>query len=393
MTQTSVRKWLPRSELATPAPGGHDMRVDLDTFLTEAEELLAIPSTADRPENLRRALDFVLTNLGPGFTVERFESNGKPSALVYAGASRPRFRVILNAHLDVVPATTERFRPRRDGDRLYGRGAQDMKISALAQARVFRELAGSLPYPIALQLVTDEEVGGRDGTRYQLERGVRGDFVVIGEHSGLRIVAESKGLLTASLRATGRAAHSAYPWLGENALLTLMKSIDGLMTAYPPVTEEVWRTTINLARIETTNQALNQIPADATAWLDLRYPPEDSDFDGRTNDEITKHLMSHCLPGVTVTVANVDPPHKADPTTGYVTKLRQAAENQGYSAEFLRKHGAADSRFYYQRGIDAVIFGIGGDGQHGPGEYADVTTIEPYYLALKEFLGSLTFSG
>lgn len=369
------------------------MRVDLDLFLTEAEELLAIPSTADRPENLHRALEFVLATLGPGFTVERFESNGKPSALVYSGKTRPRFRVILNAHLDVVPATPERFRPRRDGTRLYGRGAQDMKISALVQARVFRELAASLPYPIALQLVTDEEVGGRDGTRYQLERGVRGEFVVIGEHSGLRIVAESKGLLTASVHATGRAAHSAYPWLGENALLTLMKSIDGLMAAYPPVTEEVWRTTINLARIETTNQALNQIPADATAWLDIRYPPEDSDFDGRTSDEITKHLSAHCPPGVTVTVANVDPPHRADPTTDYVAKLRRAAENQGYSAEFLRKHGAADSRFYYQHGIDAVIFGIGGDGQHGPGEYADVTTIEPYYRALTEFLGSLAFAG
>jgi succinyl-diaminopimelate desuccinylase len=384
-----MRKRLPCSAPAVPRATRHDVYVDLDTFLTEAGELLAIPSTADRPENLHRALEFVLATLGPDFTVERFESNGKPGALAYTGGTRPHFRIILNGHLDVVPAPPEQFRPHRDGTRLYGRGTQDMKISALVQAKVFRELAGSLPYPIALQLVTDEEVGGRDGTRHQLEHGVRGDFVVIGEHSGLRIVAESKGLLTASVHATGLAAHSAYPWLGENALLTLMKSVDGLLAAYPPPTGEVWRTTINLARIETTNQALNQIPADATAWLDIRYPPEDADFDGRTNDEITRHLAAHCLPGVTVTVADVDPPHKADPATEYVAKLRQAAENQGYSADFLRKHGAADGRFYHQQGIDAVIFGIGGDGQHGPGEYADVTTIEPYYLALKEFLSSL----
>ena len=53
----------------------------------------------------------------------------------------------------------------------------------------------------------------------------------------------------------------------------------------------------------------------------------------------------------------------------------------------MRKHGAADGRFYYQRGVDAVIFGVGGDGQHGPDEYADTTIIAPYYQALTDFLG------
>jgi len=88
----------------------------------------------------------------------------RSSPLIYLGAKRPRFQVILNAHLDVVPAQPDQFRPRREGDRLYARGAQDMKVAALVEAQVFRELAAELPYPLALQLVTDEEVGGRDGT-------------------------------------------------------------------------------------------------------------------------------------------------------------------------------------------------------------------------------------
>ena len=41
-------------------------------------------------------------------------------------------------------------------------------------ADVFRELAADLPYPLGLQLVTDEEVGGYDGTAHQIERGVSG---------------------------------------------------------------------------------------------------------------------------------------------------------------------------------------------------------------------------
>jgi succinyl-diaminopimelate desuccinylase len=360
--------------------------VDTESFLATARELLAVPSTADRPGDLHRALDLVLDFVGPGFTVERFESNGKPSALVYHGSHRPRFRIILNAHLDVVPAEPGQFRPRRDGDRLYARGAQDMKVSALVEAQVFGELAGLLPYPLGLQLVTDEEVGGRDGTLHQLEQGVGGEFVIIGEHSGLRIVTDSKGRINATFRAVGRTGHSAYPWLGGNALLALARSLDNLLARYPVPTEEAWRTTVNVARIETPNQAFNQIPAQAEAWLDIRFPSEDADLSGRTAAEIAAYLATFCVPGVTLTVDQADPPHHADQGRPEIGKLQQAARNQGYRPDFLRKHGAADGRFYYQRGIEAVIFGVGGNGQHSADEYVDITTIEPYYRALNEFL-------
>lgn len=264
-----------------------------------------------------------------------------------------------------------------------------MKVSALVQVVVFRGLAGVLSYPMALQLVTDEEVGGRDGTLHQLEQGVSAEFVIIGEQSRLRVVTESKGLLTACLRAEGRSGHSAYQWLGDNAIIKLMRSMDRLLTSYPVATEEVWRTTVNLARIETTNSALNQIPADARAWLDIRFPAEDTDLNEHTVEEITEYLTSWCGPGVTVTVTSVDPPHRADHQRLEVRLLQQAARNQGYRADILRKHGAADSRFFSQRGMAAVIFGVGGDGQHGPHEYVDTTTIIPYYRALTAFLTDL----
>jgi succinyl-diaminopimelate desuccinylase len=360
--------------------------MDAEQFLEAACELLAIPSTADRPDDLHRALCFVVDFIGPGFTVERFESGSKPSILIYRGTERPHFQVILNAHLDVVPASPDQFRPRRDGDRLYARGAQDMKVSALIEAQVFRELVDSLPYPLALQIVTDEEVGGRDGTLHQIEHGVSGEFVIIGEYSGLCIATDSKGMVTATLRSVGRMGHSAYPWEGDNALVKLGRSLTNLLTAYPVATEEAWRTTVNVARIETPNQARNQIPASAEAWLDIRFPPEDANLSGKTAQEVTEYLTAFCEPGVTPLVDHCDPPHHADRDRPEVRMLQQAIQGQGHNGGFLRKHGAADARFYYQRGIDAVIFGVGGNGLHGPAEYVDTTTIIPYYRALKEFL-------
>jgi succinyl-diaminopimelate desuccinylase len=366
--------------------GRQDGAMDTEQFLVAASKLLAVPSTADRPGDLYEALNFVVDFVGPGYTVEQFQSGGKPSALLYHAAQRPRFRVVLNAHLDVVPGPPEQFSPRRDGTRLYARGAQDMKVSALVEAQVFRELAGALPYPLALQLVTDEEVGGRHGTLHQLEQGVSGEFVIVGEFSGLDLATDSKGMITATLRSAGRTGHSAYQWQGDNALVKLQRSVASLLAAYPIATEEVWRTTVNVARIETPNQARNQIPASAEAWVDIRFPPEDPNLNGRTPQQVAAYLATFCEPGVTPVVDHVDPPHHADRDSPDVRMLQQAARSQGYRADFLRKHGAADGRFYSQRGIDAVIFGVGGNGLHGADEYVDTTTIIPYYQALKEFL-------
>jgi succinyl-diaminopimelate desuccinylase len=363
--------------------------MDTEVFLGCACELLAIPSTSERPAELRRALDYVLDFTGPGFTVERFESGGKPSALVFPGTRRRDFRVILNAHLDVVPAPPDQFRPRRDGDRLFARGAQDMKVSGLLAAQVFRELAASLPYPVALQLVTDEEVGGRDGTRYQLDHGVRGGFVIVGETSELHIVNEYKGMLVVRLLATGRAAHAAYPWLGDNALVKLQRTVASLLARYPVATQEVWRTTVNLARAGTRNEARNQVPADAEALLDIRFPADDADLSGKTVADVTAFLQGFCEPGVTPIVDILDQPHHADQDRPEVLRLQQVARRQGYPGDLLRKHGVSDGRFYGELGIPAVAFGVGGSGQHGPDEYADLRTVVPYYHALRQFLGPL----
>ncbi|MGK5681738.1 M20 family metallopeptidase [Actinoplanes sp. URMC 104] len=304
-----------------------------------------------------------------------------------AGAPPGEFRVILNAHLDVVPGAPEQFVPRIEGDRLYGRGAHDMKVAALVMAHVFREVAPQLGFPVALQLVTDEEVGGADGTAHQIAQGVRAGFVVIGEQSGLRVVNESRGLAHVRLAAKGRAAHAAYPWLGDNALLRVTEGVGRLLARYPVPPAEAWRTTVNVARIDTPNRAVNQVPDEAGAWLDVRFPAEDGDFAGRSAAEIAAHLGE--VTGLEATVEALGHPHHADPGSREVGLLRAAAREAGFAGELLAKHGAADGRHYSARGVDAVIFGPGGDGQHGPREYADLTTVAPYGRALRSFLRAL----
>lgn len=363
--------------------------MELDVLLAQAEELIAIPSTADRPAALEAALEAVLGVVGDGFVVRRFEAGGKPSALVHRAGTGPHFRLVLNAHLDVVDAPDDLFRPRRSGGRLYGRGSHDMKVSALVMAHVFAERAAAATVPVALQLVTDEEVGGRDGTRYQIGAGIGADFVVIGEQTGLAVVTASRGLLDVCLRATGRTAHGAYPWLGDNALVAVLRTIDALLARYPVPDAEVWRTTVNVARIATGNTAFNQVPADAQAWLDIRFPPGDEDLDNASAEQIAGFLAGFCAPGVRVEIDHTSPPHHVDPNTPDVQALVRAARLAGYPGELIRKHGSGDARYYSARGIDAVAFGIGGAGQHGPDEYAEIATIAPYHRALTAFLSAI----
>jgi succinyl-diaminopimelate desuccinylase len=145
---------------------------------------------------------------------------------------------------------------------------------------------------------------------------------------------------------------------------------------------------VNLSRVGTGNQGRNQVPADAEALLDIRFPPDDADLTGKTAGEVTAYLQGFCEPGVTPVVDLLDPPHHADRDRPEVLRLQAAARRQGYPGDLLRKHGVSDGRFYGQLGIAAVAFGVDGSGQHGPDEYADLTTVLPYYHALREFLAA-----
>ena len=317
--------------------------------------LLAVPSTADRPEDLHRALDLVIAFVGPGFTVERFESGGKPSALVYHGPSRrPRFRVVFNAHLDVVPAAADAVPAatrRRSPVRARGTGDEGV---GLVQAQVFRELASSCRTRSACSWSPTRRSAAATARCTSSSRASPPGSSIIGETSGLRIATESKGILplTCARQAAARTAPTR-GWATTPCSSCTAPS-PRLLAAYPFAAEEIWRTTVNLARVETPNRARNQVPAQAEAWLDIRFPPEDPDLSGKTADEVTAYLASFCEPGVTAVVEPLT--RRATPTR----TARRCARSSRRSAPGLRRGASAHARrvgrgFFWEQGMDAVI--------------------------------------
>lgn len=357
----------------------------LTYILPLAKKLIAVPSTADNPEALKKALNLAKKELQGYFAIEEFESNGMQSLLVHNTDYKTRqFKIILNAHLDVVPGKEEQFHPTEREGKLYGRGAYDMKATAAVMLLLFKEIARQVNYPLGLQVVTDEENMSLHTTRYQIEKGVRADFVICGESaSNLQPVTKTKGSLWITIKTKGRTAHGGYPWRGDNAILRLIDAVDKIKNAYPVPTQESWKTTINIAKIGTTNTAFNAVPADAYAYLDVRFIHEDKETILQTiKNSIPQDIEMEVAQNTLPTFVRDDDP--------FVEALQASIQNIRHEQKGTKSsHATSDIRFYNEVGCLGVEFGPTGQNQHADNEWVDIQSLEDYYHILKNFLLSI----
>lgn len=349
------------------------------TILDLLKRLIAIESTNAQKKNLQKVIDVAKAELA-GFTIEEFTQNERPSILAYVGDKRPeKFRIIFNAHLDVVSGRPDQFTPVEKDGKLYGRGTNDMKAGAAVEILLFKELAKTLPYPIGLQLVTDEEIGGYDGTQLQIKNGVHTEFVIAGEPTDYGINNKAKGVIWMNVKTKGVAAHGAYQWRGESAILKMKKALDAIEREFPALTKEEWRTTINIAKIETTNTTYNKVPDDCVMRLDIRFIPEDWNT--------IKDKLEQLFAGMELEFLEFEPPQITPEDNTFVKALQLATQQVTKKvAPIIVKHGASDVRHYNGVSEDGVTFGPVGAGLHSDNEWVDIKSLGEYYLILKEFL-------
>ncbi|MBI2010467.1 MAG: M20/M25/M40 family metallo-hydrolase [Candidatus Chisholmbacteria bacterium] len=351
--------------------------------VTLTKELIAVPSTKENPQSLSKVLEVAAEPL-KRFNSKTFTKNGIKSLLFYNTPKLPKkFKVILNAHLDVVPAKPNQFIPIVKGDKLYGRGAHDMKSGAAAEIIVFKELANKVNYPLGLQLVTDEEIGGSNGAKYQIDRGVRADFVLAGEPTDLKIEHQTKGVIWCTITFKGKSAHGAYPWRGRNALWQLKKFLDHLESTFPEPKKEVWQTTINLAQISTPNQTINKVPDEASVSLDVRFIPADK--------QTIVNTLKKLLPkGASIKYIAQEPAHFTATNNPYILDLSNAAKKvTSLAPKIVREHGASDVRHYSRVGTPAAIFGPKGAGLHTDSEWVSLKSLDTYSQILHAWLQKL----
>lgn len=353
-----------------------------DRIIPLTKKLISLQTTPDHPDQLEEALNLVLSELSE-FTIEIFNKNGVKSALIYNTDVRPsKFKLVINGHLDVIPGDDGQYIPRIEGDRLYGVGAMDMKANLVTALLVFKEVARQVNYPIALQIVTDEEIGGFDGTKHQIEEGVRADFVLSVEPTNFDIVHEAKGVLWLKVTASGATAHGAYPWRGDNAILKIHSFLESLKYLFSEPLEQVWETTCNVASIESSNKTFNKIPDECHVSLDIRFVPG--------GEGILNKIRSILPEGCVLEVLANEPALNTDKNNPYLSKLSLVTSGViNKEVVFRGAQGSSDARHYQLVKIEGIEFGPIGDGIGSDNEWVSISSLEQFYDILVNYIKSL----
>ncbi len=346
------------------------------------KQLIAIRSVPEDRKALQEALDLCLSKLN-GFTTEHFEENGAKSVLIYNRPERPEcFKVLLNGHLDIIPGKDHQYTPVEKDGRLYGVGSMDMKANVACLIQVFTELADQVDYPLALQLVTDEELGGFHGTKYQIEQGVRAEFVISSETTNFNIVNQAKGIVWAKISTRGKTAHGAYPWRGENAIQKMNRFLVQLEQKCPVPLKQEWCTTVNVSSIQTSNQTFNKIPDDCEISLDIRFLPEKS-------DSILSELQELLPDDFKLEIVAQEPALDVDSSNPFLQSLQRiCSEVVDREVEFYCAQGSSDARHYTLVNCPGVEFGPIGGGIGTDEEWVDIASLEQYQEVLRRFLRS-----
>ena len=350
-----------------------------------AERLISYDTS--RAEELVAAAGFVKGWLeSRDIEVLHHDHNGLPVLVAEVGPAHKDLPcVVFHGHLDVVPGRREQYEPRVDGDKLFGRGAYDMKGALAAMMCALKDVERQERVHVRLVCVPDEESEELDerATEGVVKRGLGGNFAITGEPTNLHIGVEAKGVLAMSIEVHGRAAHSSTPWLGDNAVLKAIDVFRAIETLpFSRESSEMFdRPSINLGRIK-GGDALNKVPDECTMAVDIRYLP------GQDPAEILTQVES--IPEIDVTRTFIWPPVSVARTDPYVRALREAvARSIRGEAMSVGRDGASDAASFLGAGIPAVEFGPGGAGHHGPEEWVSVSSMARYRRALGDFIRAL----
>jgi acetylornithine deacetylase len=225
-----------------------------------AAELLAIHSTT-RDEGA--AVDFVarwLVARDWNVTVQEV-TPGRGNVW----ASRKGGGVTLSTHLDTVPPYVP---PRREGGRLYGRGACDAKGIAAAMMVAADRLVAMGEQRVDLLFVVGEERGS-DGARMANQLPATSKWLINGEPTESLLASGCKGAQRVIVRTKGREAHSAYLHLGESAITPMLSMLLELQQLPLPVDDILGPSTVNVGLIKGGTEA-NIVPGACEAEMMIR---------------------------------------------------------------------------------------------------------------------------
>lgn len=315
------------------------------------------------------------------------------SVLATVVGADPTRTLAVNGHIDVVPVVgqvwaRDPFTAEVDGDRLYGRGACDMKGGIGAAIEAIRALRDRDALPstnVAFHLVADEETGGAFGAKYLTEQGLlAADACLVPEPTRLKVGVAERGSLFARLTVHGQGGHGSVPDAGVSAVAGAARMVDALhLRDFGVEHPLLGRPTCNVGKIR-GGAAPNMIAESCVIEVDRRTLP------GASRESAVQELLdvveSLQLPVaveaeamVFVEASEIDSAH---PFVEWITGIVQSVRSD---AGIVGSMLGADARFYRNvLSIPTVVLGPGDIAQaHAADEWvslADLTDAARIYL-------------
>lgn len=350
----------------------------LERAIAMTERLIAFDTTS-RNSNLALIEDVkaYLDGLGIASRLTYDESGGKANLWCTIGPQE-KGGIVLSGHTDVVPVdgqdwTSDPFTLTRRGDKLYGRGACDMKgFVAIALSLAPEMAAAGLRVPIHFAFSFDEEVGCF-GVQHIVADVVANlplpRAVIVGEPTEMKLIGGNKGTRIYRTRVTGVPGHSSDPRNGANAIIAASRMIAfiddlGHEIATGGAQESAFdppHTTMSVGVIE-GGTAHNIIPEFCDITWGMRVLPSDD------ADVYEARIRSYCSETLEPAMKAVAPHtgfehHKVVDVIGLQPDEDSAAETLVRQLTGLNQSGVVsfgtEAGAFQNAGMPAVIFGPG----------------------------------
>ena len=367
----------------------------LENTITILERLVSFDSISGRPTHgIVGYIQEYLSGQGVECTLSYDDAGERANVFATIGPGIDG-GVVLNGHTDVVPVegqswSNDPFTLTRDGSKLHGRGAVDMKgflACVLGSVPAFK--AAKLTRPIHIAFSYDEETGGY-GMPVLLEhmagKAFRPAVVIVGEPTEMNIITGHKGGYEMRTEVTGFEVHSCDPFKGVSAISAAMKVISKIeeigarfaANPYPGSPYDPPFTTLNVGIIE------GGTARNATAgWcnFDWEFRPMPGEDGNKVVDELNAYAAAELLPAMKAVSPNANiniitespvPPlddSNAAEAAAFVTEVT------GLNSQGVVSFGT-DAGYFSDAGFSTVVFGPGSISRaHQPDEYVETSEL------------------
>jgi len=308
------------------------------------------------------------------------DTPGRPSVIVRGGQAGEGRKLLLCGHLDTIGigGMTDPLTPRIDGDRLYGRGAYDMKGGLAAALVACREaVAAGITGEVIVAAVADEEHSSI-GIQQVLQH-VSADAAIVTEPTELVIGTAHKGFVWTEIQVLGKAAHGSRPHLGVDAILKtgpVLVALDELDRRLRDREHPTLGPGSLHASLITGGLEESTIPDRCVLTVERRILPGESTAD--VEGDIAE-LLAGCHTADRELVASgrttlARQPFEIGPSELIVDIVTDVASRVlGARAAVGGMSYWADSAFISAAGIPTVLFGPGGDGAHAEIEWVSLS--------------------